>query len=186
MSTLGLSAYFRNAVERVTDALKVIDNDHAYVHMGGLVSSYHKFSAVAAAGTRYILIKTPATKYVHYRAESISTSGDNVTIEFFEAPTTTADGTALSANNHRRTAPITAATVTLFHTPTVTADGTLLHQTYIGGGTGTGGNRIGGEQGNAQEWVLARSTNYLIKITNGSAAANTIQVNPLWYEEDDG
>ena len=186
MSTLGLSAYFRGAVERVTKALKIIDNDHAYVHEGGLFSSYHKFSAIPTTQSRYILIKTPASKYVHYRAESISTSGDNVTIEFYEAPTTTADGTALTRNNHRRTAPITAATVTLFHTPTVTADGTLLHQTYIGGGVGVGQTRQGGEQENAQEWVLSRSTNYLIKITNGSANANTIQINPLWYEEDDG
>ena len=186
MSTLGLSAYLRGAVERVTHALKIIDNDHAYIHQGGLYSSYHKFSAVAAGATRYILIKTPAAKYVHYRAESISTSGDNVTIELYEAPTTTADGTALTRNNHRRTGAIIPATVTLFHTPTVTADGTLLHQTYIGGGVGVGQARQGEEQGNDREWVLSRSTNYLIKITNGSANANTIQVNPMWYEEDGG
>lgn len=186
MSTLGLSAYFRGAVERVTHALKIIDSDHAYIHMGRLYSSYHKFSAIPAAGTRYILLKTPATKYVHYRSESISTSGDNVTIEFFEDPTTTADGTALSALNHRRTLPITAATMTLFHTPTVTAEGTLLNQTYIGGGVGVGQARQGEEQGNNHEWVLKRSASYLVKITNGSASANTIQINPLWYEEDDG
>ena len=186
MSTLGLSNYIRRAIERVTHALKIIDNDHAYIHQGGLYSSYHKFSAVAAGATRYILIKTPAAKYVHYRAESISTSGDNVTIELYEAPTTTADGTALTRNNHRRTGAIIPATVTLFHTPTVTADGTLLHQTYIGGGVGVGQARQGEEQGNDREWVLSRSTNYLIKITNGSANANTIQVNPMWYEEDGG
>lgn len=185
MSTLGVSHYIRGAVERITHALKIIDNDHAYMHEGGLFSSFHKFSAIPTTQSRYILIQTPAVKYVHYRAESISTSGDNVTIEFYEDATTTADGTAMTAFNHRR-AGGGASGVVISHTPTGTAEGTLIGQTFLGGGVGVGQVRQGDEQQNDHEWVLKRSAKYLVKITNGSANANTVQVNPLWYEEEQG
>ena len=175
-----------NVIERVTGAFKQIDNDHAYIHKGGLFSVNTK-NTLAAAGVRYISFKTPANgKYIHYRNERTQTSGDKLSIELFEGATVTAaTGTAKTPINHSRISLLTT-TVLVRDGVTVTAEGTLINQTFIGGGTGQGNNRSGEETTEKNEYVLKLDTMYVIKLTNGSSADNIIQCNPLWYEEDDG
>ena len=172
-------------LERVTRAQPGIDTDHEYIHKGGFFEAHHRFTLDAAAVGR-ITIKTPAVKYVHYRKEHVSSSGDKVTIELFEEPTVTAaTGTPVAAHNHNRLSAVVSG-ATVLHTPTVTDDGVQISQSFIGGGTGTGQARSGAELGVGNEWVLKRDAQYLVKITNNSAAANTVQVNLVWYEEDEG
>lgn len=174
-----------NVVERVTGAFKGIDNDHAYIHAGGLFTAITK-NTLATTAVRYISIVTPANgKYVHYRNERIQTSADNVTVEFFEDATVTAGtGTAKTPINHRRIAPH-AATVLVRDGVTVTAEGNLIAQTFIGGGVGTGQARSGEETSDKNEIILKQGATYIVKITNGSSGSNIIQCNPIWYEEDD-
>jgi hypothetical protein len=170
-------------IERVTGGRPVIPTDHQYIHEGILFTAFNQFTLAGSAVGR-IVLETPSTKYVHYRNEKISTSGDKVTVELFEAPTVTAEtGTALTPINHNRITTITAH-VTALVDPTVTAEGTKISQSFIGGGTGTGQARNGSDTSQENEIVLKKSTKYLIKITNGSANSNIIQVNPLWYEEE--
>jgi len=169
-------------LERVTRAMASITTDHEYIHEGGFFEACHKFT-LAAAATGVLTFITPAVKYVHYRKEKITSSGDKVTIEFFEAPTVTAEtGTPITPVNHNRLSAHTAGLV-IRHGATVTADGTPLCASYIGGGTGVGSSVSGADTSDANEWVLKRNTAYMVRITNGSAAQNIIQVNPVWYEE---
>jgi len=169
------------AVERVTDSLKSITTDHGYIHEGLLFEAGHKFT-MAAGTVAYLRLKTSATKYTHYRNEKISTSGDKLTVELFEAPTITAAGTAIVPVNHNRLCGIASHT-TVTHTPTVTGVGTPLYASYLGGGTGQGQARSGDVITEQNEWVLKRDTEYLIRLTNGSSAENIVQINPIWYEE---
>jgi len=169
-------------LERVTHSLPSIATDHEYIHEGIFFQCSLKFT-LSAAGTRIIVLTTPADKYIHYRNERLATSGDKLTIELYEGPTVTAEtGTPVTCYNHNRLSTITADMAVLV-APTVTVDGTLLSTAFIGGGTGTGSSRSGAELTDGNEWVLKRSTKYMLKITNGSSADNIVCVNPVWYEE---
>jgi hypothetical protein len=175
--------YIEAGYDEFTGAVKAMTADHSYIHDGLLFETFHKAS-VASSGVMNVSILTPAAGYIHLRPSAVSTSGDLVTIAFYEGTTMTV-GTGLTAYNHNRNST-KAPTVVVKHTPTITADGTLLGQSFIGGGTGVGGSRSGGERGEVNEWVLKPSTQYLLRITNGSSAANVIQANVLWYEESRG
>jgi hypothetical protein len=174
--------YDERMLERVTRSMPSITTDHEYIHEGGFFEVGHRFT-MNAAGTAFLLLKTPAVKYVHYRNEKISTSGDKLTVELFEGPTITLAGTAITPVNHRRI-HLVASDMVVQHTPTVGAEGTLLATSYLGGGTGQGQARAGDILTEQNEWVLKRGTDYLIKLTNGSAAQNIVQINPIWYEEE--
>ncbi len=99
-------------------------------------------------------------------------------IEFFEGPTSSADGAAVAAINRNRISAITADTL-IFNGPTVSVDGTLLGEGYIPGGSG--GNAPGGQGGTFGEYVLAPATDYLIRL---SAITGNIDGSLLldWYE----
>jgi len=174
------------ASEPVTGAISSINVEHTNIHEGKFFESYNKFT-LAAAGTRFVTMKTPANKNLHYKPTGLVTSADKVTVEFFEGATVTAaTGTAATPANHNRNSAITSG-VTLLDAPTVTANGTKFTQVYIPGSTGVGGSRYGDSAGvSNSEWVLKPNTQYAIKVTNGSSASNDIQVNFQWYEEDLG
>ena len=173
------------AVERVTESFAIIDTDHKYIHEGILFETYFQVNLTAATGVSYISLTTPADKYIHYRPSYIVSSVDKLTVEFFEGSTVTAGtGSDLTNVNHNRNSAVTSK-VTAKSGVTVTADGTKLTSTYIPGSTGTGGTRVGSAFGPAaNEWVLKPSTTYTIKLSNTSSAANLVQINLFWYEED--
>ena len=169
--------------DQFTGARSSMNSDHVYIHKGRLFETFRNAS-VNAAATMDISFLTSATGYVHIRPSAVSTSGDKVTIAFYEGVIMTV-GTGMTAYNHNRNSVI-VPTAIVKHTPTVTNTGTLIAQGYIGGGTGVGGSRSGGERGDINEWVLKPNTQYLLRLTNGSSAANIIQANVLWYEEITG
>ena len=174
----------KEPIERVTEALKQIDTDHAYIHEGLFYEAFLQFT-LATTDTKYISLETPDTLYIHYRNEKVVSSADKVTVELFEDAVlnATPGGTALTPYNHNRLTTHTSG-MTVIDAPTVDTEGTKIAQSFIGGGTGVGGARQGDDTSQANEWVLKRDTTYLIKITNDSTVDNTIQVNPVWYEEE--
>lgn len=188
MSQIRTTEALERAIERVTKAVKQIDNDHAYIHKGGLFSVFIR-NTLATNVDRYISIVTPNgndAKYVHYRNERVMSSGDKVSIELFEDATVEADtGTEKTPINHRRVNSHNP-TVTVRDGVTVTNEGTLINQSFIGGGTGQGQARSGEETSDKNEYILKQGATYIVKITNLSDADNVIQCNPLWYEEDEG
>ena len=116
-----------------------------------------------AASTTEFLIKV-STSALYVSIEVAAEPGSNFWIELYEGPTTTADGTATTPRNMNRTSDETLLT-TCHAGPTVTANGTFLFNCVCTGDRGGGGTHHTGL------WVLAASTNYLLRITNAGAAA---------------
>ena len=177
-----ITKIMQGAVERVTDGIRSIEVDHAYIHDGKFFESSIEFD-LAAAAVGLIVIHTPVEHYIHYRNEKVSCSADKLTIELYEAPTVTeVTGDEVIPYNHNRTTSVVSQS-TVLKNPTVTENGALILKTFLGGGTGTGSNRSGSETSSQSEWVLKRDTKYLIRVVNGSSANNLVQINPVWYEE---
>ena len=180
-----ISTLLGETQDRVTQGIRQIDTDHAYIHDSKLFECFFKFT-LATTATRYISIKTPEVLYIHYRKEKVVSSADKVTIEFFENAVLDAvpGGTLFTPVNHNRING-NASTVEVRDAPTVTTEGTKIFQSFIGGGTGQGQARTGDDLGQKSEIVLKRNAIYLIKIINSSSTDNIIQCNPTWYEEAD-
>ena len=155
-------------------------NDHDIILGGGFFEAFSKFT-LAVAGIKDLTIITPAsTKTIHYRPANVVTTADNVLLQFYEGATATG-GSALTVADHNR--KLTASSSAVFADgPTVSATGAQIGQAFLGGSTGVGQTRNGAQLGESNEWILKPSTTYLLRITNGSSASNTMQVNFVWYE----
>jgi hypothetical protein len=172
-------------IERVTNGIKSIDSDHAYIHEGMFFQYDNVFILAATTGTRYIAMLTPEEKYVHFRFSNIISSADKLTIEFFEGATITPEtGTPIIPNNHNRVSSKVSG-CTILDNATVTNDGIKLDQYYIAGATGVGGTVSGSQLGQrSNEWILKQNTWYVYKFSNASSSQNIVNTNTFWYEED--
>jgi hypothetical protein len=163
-------------VDGVAHGLVGIDTVHRRIHEGVTFSSSFVDVAVAGSASVELLIRVVATRAAHLGL-SIAV-GANAEIEFFQAPTTSADGSALAALNRNRLSA-TVATTLIFEGPTVSVDGVELSHGLLPGGSG--GNANGGQGDSLFEWILAPA-DYLLRTTNlsGSAAPHSLQL--FWYE----
>lgn len=158
-----------------------ITTDHHHIHEGYFFEAFKKMALSANGGVLNIGLLTPVNAYVHYRKSLISTTADNLTIDFFESATLTG-GTILTPVNHNRNNSNIANSV-LKDSPTISNTGTQIASYFLGGSAGVGQSRGGAELGESNEWVLKSNTQYLIRFTNGSTAINTFNANFVWYEE---
>ena len=94
-----------NIIEHLTGAVRGIDNDHVYIHQGRLFTVPVFISALAASGTYKITFMTPLATagYMHYRPSAIATSGDKVTVNFYEGSSGAAGGSVATPTNRKRT-----------------------------------------------------------------------------------
>lgn len=161
---------------------ETIDSTHKHTHKG---ESYHTskyFAAVASAATVDILIKVGSGKALH--ANFKSAGGGDFTTQIFETPTISADGTSINIRDMNRTTASTS-NATAFHTPTISATGTALTDTEFtpgGSGIATPGGVQSGVFGRGGEWILKKSTNYLIRLTNQALTAQNMSISASWYE----
>ena len=93
---------------------------------------------------------------------SVDTAG---LVEFYEAPTTSANGTEITARNADRNSANTAACKFYFD-PTVSADGIALQKDRIGSTNNK--TKIGGIARQQVEFILKQNTAYLVKYTPDS------------------
>ena len=136
---------------------------HIDIHtLGNNVTFYH-----------LMIVPNTATR-IHFSFNIASTGP--VTVRFYEAPTTSADGTASPGLNRERNSA-NASAMTMFHAPTVSADGTLLQEFSLGA---TGGAKAGATE--SKDWVLKQNTKYLMKYISGQAS-NEISEELFWTEE---
>jgi len=170
-----------NLLDSVTNGQRVITDDQSQIH-DGVFFSLNAQATLTSGGTYNIVFTTSSSKTVHFRFLGTSCSADKLNTALYENCSVSSGATATSYNHNRNNTAI--ATMTIAKTANVTADGTLLTQSYIGGGTATGGHFSGGELGEANEWVLNPSINYCMRITNNSSGSNTFNTNVGWYEED--
>jgi hypothetical protein len=128
-----------------------------------------------------------ASKYWHFKAPNTATrihinamvfASDAGVSYFYETPTTTADGTALTPRNNDRN-NVTASTLSVWKDPTVTADGTQLGVAALG--TNNPKTRFGGEAKQNFEWILKQNTAYLFKFTAANAGT-AVNLGLEYYE----
>lgn len=172
---------FVNAFEWLTNALKVIDNDHAYIHQSKLFTVTFKLDITTGATAKATFL-TNSVKQIHYRPANIVTSADKLSINVYEGSTVASGGTAVTPVNRNRHA-VVATDVVVKTGVTVGTNGTLIQTVYMPGGTGVGQARSGSQLSANNEWVLKESTLYTYEFINTSTETNTVWVELQWYEE---
>lgn len=147
----------------------------------GLQFEASAYNAAVAAGANFDIEFNTGSKRVIIKDRQVSFTGAGVTINIYEAPTTSA-GTAGTVYNLNRVNPV-AATASYKTAPTVTATGTQVGATTYGlGGTGVGPTEVSSFAAPGVERVLKSNTKYLLRITNNDAAAQKIATYFTWYE----
>lgn len=165
----------------------VIDSVHKHTHEGRYFSGGYYNAAVANGDTVDILIQA-GTESTHAKFKAVC--GGDSTLQVYEGATFSAAGTAVTMSNHNRgSAKAFDGTVT--HTPTITGTGTQINGTALiaagvsgggGGGGGSSGGRGSDSNSFASEFILAASTDYLVRITNNSGAATKIESHVEAYQ----
>lgn len=180
-----LMAKFMNVFEMFTQAFKIIDNDHAYIHEGIMFVAFDKL-VVSSGQTGEYAFKTPPVGYVHYRLAGINTGADKVDTQIYEDADYTG-GTLLNINNKNRNSDNVSGTV-ISKNPVFSSPGTLLpgFSSYLPGAESGGQRRSGTDGGSDSEIVFKQDTVYRFVLTNGSTATNTVGINLRWYEEMEG
>ena len=163
-------------VDGVANALVTIDTIHNWIHEGVVYTATELDLTLAADASIELLLRVPAATYVHFGADAAV--GSDASVWFFEDPTSTDDGSAVSRINRNRASANTSSLL-VFTGPTLTGDGTKLSEGLIPGGSG--GNANGGQAVSLMEWILNEG-DYLVRLTNedGGASADSIALH--WYE----
>lgn len=164
-------------VDDDTHSLYTIDAQHAQIHLGNVYSVSHIFATVADNGNADVTLTTPATGTI-YMVGNVNAGGDAY-IYIYEEPTTSANGTGLTPVNHNRRSSNTSDCAA-YYGPTVTGTGTELRQKYAPGGSGN--KTVGASEPTYQEYILAASTRYLVRVTNHAGQAKDISISLTWVE----
>ena len=171
------------AVDVITDAAAVnrlavegIVKDEVVSNIdAGKAYSHNMTHTLGNNETFYHLLVTPNTATrIHLRFSHSSTGP--IEISFWEAPTTTANGSAADEFNRNRNVA-TASVLTLFHAPTVTSIGTTMLVEYSIGASG--GAKAGVSE--SDEFVLKQNTKYVFRYISGQAN-NEVSEEMFWYE----
>jgi len=157
-----------------------IDWQHDEIHKGHAFSLGDFDTDVdTGAGAGLYLIQT-TEKSPHMEISLIASAA--LTFTLYEAPTISANGTALVPRNRNRTLIGYGETsyTKIYLTPTVSANGTLLSIGRIQAAS-TGPSQDGGGGTKRGEWILAPSTKYLLTVVPD---ADNIDVWTFfdWYE----
>ena len=165
-------------VDDKINCLSAIEAEHHQVHQGFMFRFCNIFNNIAAGANAEVLIKTGSgSDEYHIKAEAIA--GASAIFYLLDGATSTTDGTYIPVNNMNM---ISANTPNLraFYAPTG-AIGTAICAYYIAGGTVFKGV-IGGDVRMPTEWILNKSSNYLLRASNTSANASTIEIAAEFYE----
>jgi len=164
-------------VDPYTRAQVYLGYSHNRIHEGSAFYAQHIDSSMADTDTIKLLLVTPDTTTWIHLIWGMDTTG-NCTVEFYEACTTSNDGTALSIYNRQRNSALTPSLV-VKHTPTVTNNGTLLQSFY----SGSSGRFVteAVESRNENEWILKQNTKYLIQLTAHASIKGRLFCN--WSEQ---
>lgn len=161
-------------------ALTVIEEEHRLTH-DGMVFHTSGRASVTNTNSLDILFAVPAGVRPHFRKADLELGDGPCDAYLYEGTTTSDDGTALNTYNRNRNSSNVSGTV-LTSGPTISDVGTLIHDRYFGdtGGVWTRVSVHGDATG--EEWVLAPSTKYLLRITNNSGVTIVVNYQLMHYE----
>jgi hypothetical protein len=174
----------RRKFDEFAHAVTVIDEFHRMAHDGFVFHSSGKVTGMLDTEVDDFLVVTAAGNFPHFQRLRFSFGRGDIDVEVYEATTVSDNGTEITAifNTNRNSA--NTAAMKLYTGPTVTGVGTLIHTTWLVPTTAGIGQSPAGLVGetNGEEWILAPSKNYLIRITNNSGATVDYAYEALWYE----
>lgn len=160
----------------------VLDIVHQRIHEGNHFMIHRIATGINIANPKYFLIIPPPVQSdgsvieMHIIFEVVTDIGG--TLELFENPTVTSNGTGLTIiNNNRRSS--TPSLCQIFENPIVTNDGTSLFAERAG--TTTLGTKLGEFERNDEEIILHQADTYILKfIPLADGASITMEIN--WYD----
>lgn len=155
-----------------------IDVVHSMIHQGKYYGVNDSDSSVDIVAPKYWRITSPNSPIRCHFIFELDIGGSGGLVEFFEAPTVSTNGTALTAFNSDRNSANTATLVAAFD-PTSGGDGTRIRHGMVG--TSGGPIRVGGSIGSRSEILLKANTHYFIKFTP-TANATPCWLSAEWYE----
>lgn len=177
-----------NTGRMVNDQNKVItivDNFGNLKTIGVLNSSVHAGTSFTYSGEAPITALSQV--YFHGKTGNITShlmeffvksDASPITVEFFEAPILTSEGTSKTVIARNRQASNTPL-MSVFVNPTVTASGTILFVDKILGDKQTvTSEHLDGE------WILKKNTSYLFKVTNNTNQTVNVVAGFNWIEAD--
>ena len=168
---------FIGPTDPISDMPVFILAEHHHMHEGEMHQVTYPPAALAnGASIDFRLVVgnlTPTSRTPHITIE-LDTTGESW-MYLYETPTTTANGTQLTARNKNRNSAI-VPNQTVWQAPTVTAVGTML-SAWISGS----GEKSGGQTRESVEWDLAPNTVYLVRVTGKNS--NNICLRFQWYED---
>lgn len=157
-------------------SLKTIGIENSAVH-AGIAFTYAAAAQITAAGHAYFHGKT-GNIVSHLMSFFVKADAAPVTVEFFEAPTISNDGTPVAAIARNRILNPTPL-MQVFAAPTVTADGTqLLIGKILGDKQTVSSANLDGE------WLLKPNTSYIFKVTNNTNQTINVGAGFNWIEAD--
>jgi len=169
-------------VEAITQAVPVVDTNHAQVHEAHAFNTVFESLALAAAAKAYVEIVIPAGAYIHFQAATFFATGYGK-LRFVELAAASTGGTGIVPVNRHRIADA-ASVVTVKHGVTPAADAVVMDTLRVGKPGSAASGRIGGNTGDDTEWVLNPGTSYLLEITNVDTVDIDATLRLFWYEED--
>lgn len=167
------------SADQYSGAVGVIEQEHLKIHQGKGFTLAVRLTIANVGGTYEFLGVVPAFVFPHFRNIIVASDGGPFDMDFYEAPTYSATGSAATPFNNNRNSANTAGLL-VYDTPTLTDDGTLLEAILIPGTKQTGA--LGSEGSN--EWNLKQGEDYMIRVTNNTVGAGTSRftINMFWYE----
>ena len=165
-------------IEDISRAQATIQTEHMRIHNGEMFAAGHLWTEGAAiadnANAELLIQLSDAAHFIMNVA-----AGGDAEIHFFENPTFSAAGTAVTAHNKNGYSSSTS-TATITHGPTITGDGISLGSSLMPGGAG--GNAQGGtDSGFAHEWILKTGNDYLVRVINRAGITKAISINISFY-----
>lgn len=173
------------ALDEVVQKPIFIDFVHHEVHDGNTFQACQKTadaSPIADDASYDLLIVTGNEAEAHLVFSGAA--GGTAEVLLYKETVVSANGALIPTQNMRQSLHGVNLNTTLAYTsPTVTNVGTLMHIQLLPGGSGPGQGTSGGTVRQETEWVLNPNTNYLIRVTNRSGAAQPISILVQWYEK---
>jgi len=173
----------RYKFDPIAHAVTVIQEQHRLLHDGFMFQTSGKQTGWLDTTSEEFLIRCPAACFPHVQTMLLNFGKGDIDFLAFEGPTVTDPGTALTAQNPNRASSNTPDLL-LYATPTTSADGTQIFTLWTpptATGVGQSANGVRGI-GQGSEWVLAPSTDYLVRLTNNSGATIDWSYEFAWYE----
>ncbi len=163
-----------------TGGVYVNDEVQHAIH-GGNAFSFSADGTIPATSSLYFMWTT-GDKQIHFMTFSGDFQKGGIRLSFYEAPTTTANGTLQTSVNMNFNS-VNASTMALYSDPTITTNGTLKGQRFLpitGGGANVspvGGDIAGGR-------ILKANTKYLFRIENTDNSTCSFGVGFVWYDSN--